>query len=302
MITSLIYCPRKLRPPHNLFELMIKDKKSIENLAVFLNSAFTFLQRELIGRANLGDGALKIEGIDWDRILVPNEELLNRLADAVKPKFDKISKRIIKGIKDESKRKDRKEFEASVLEALGLPKSWCKEILDGVVGLVEDRHLLPKLRSAKKKIRKQRDLTKFAEEIAEEVLPNGPKKFPEEFLPRRGNVQFEEMGLPLGRLKLGESFFGNHEVCDAEGNHLMEVAGAEKSKYIVYAKKSEESLVKIPKNDTILCKSINDYENYLHKLRETIFRAFMEQSGDYTLSENLTRKVFEDFSLPNISQ
>jgi len=297
-----IYNKDNVKVDHNLFELMIKDKKSIENLAVFLNSAFTFLQRELIGRANLGDGALKIEGIDWERILIPKVELLNRLADAVQPIFDKISKRVIKGIGEEAKLKDRKEFESAVLEALGLPKSWCKEILDGVVGLVADRHLLPKLRSAKKKIRQQRDLTKFAEEIAEEVLPNGPKKFPEEFLPRRGNIKFKELSFPLGRLKLGESFFGNHEICDEEGNHLKEVAGAEKAKYIVYAKKSEESLIKIPENETILCKSVNDYENYLHDLCETIFRAFMEQSGDFALSENLTRKVFEEFSIPYISQ
>ena len=60
-------------------------------------------------------------------------------------------------------------------------------------------------------------------------------------------------------------------------------------------------MVKIPKNDTMLCKAVFDYEKYLHTIRETIFRAFMEQSGDHSLSENLTRKVFGEYTLPYIN-
>ena len=60
---------------HNLFELFPKKDNHSYGLGIYLNSSILTLFRELISRVNLGEGATKIEGIDWRDILTPNEKI-----------------------------------------------------------------------------------------------------------------------------------------------------------------------------------------------------------------------------------
>jgi hypothetical protein len=106
--------------------------------------------------------------------------------------------------------------------------------------------------------------------------------------------------LPLGQLKLGETGICVQEICDSEGNHVMEVESEERGKFIVYAKKKDEVIVKVPKNPIVMIKAIKDYEISLRELKAKLFTAFMEKCGDYGASENLTRQVLQEFSLPEI--
>lgn len=281
----------------DFFELKIQDA-SLFN--IFLNSCFFFLQKELIGRANLGDGALKVDGPDWKRILVPNKKLLQSIIKECKTSFNKLCKRKIYSIIEESKRKDRIEFEQSVLKAIGLNASDAESILRGIVELVEERHLLPKLRKTKKKKRIERDTDKLCDEVAEEIFSEGRSMFPEVFVKNWGRLKCEEIEIPAGIIKLGESFFGKQEICDEDGKHVFEVPTIEKGKFLVYAKKRDEQIVKLPLNETVLVKSVQDYEHYLIELKNKFIHAFIDQCGDRILAENLTRKVFEDYNLPYI--
>ena len=283
---------------HNLFEILSEDKDLLEALGIYLNSCVCFIQRELIGRANLGDGALKIEGIDWKRILVPNKGLLQKIQGDCKATFKKICNRKIHSIEEEAKRKDRIEFEQSVLKAIGLKPTDAESILQGVVDLVEERHLLPKLRKTKKKARVERDTDKLCDEVAEEVFAEGLSRFPEGFVKNWGRVRYEETAISAGMIKLGDSFFGKQEICDENGKHLFEVGTIEKGKFLVYAKKKDEHIVKVPVNETVLVKAVQDYECYLVELKDKFIHAFIDQCGDRILAENLTRKVFEDYNLP----
>lgn len=181
-----------------------------------------------------------------------------------------------------------------------MPEELASQILAAVVGLVEERHLLPKLRSSKKKKRFEHDLKKLREEVSDEILLDGPIKFPEGFVKGRSQTEYEEIGVPAGKLKLGESFFDKHEICDAEGEHLMEVGSEEKGKFIVYAKKKDELVIKVPESMVVIKKAVQEYERYLRELKGKVYTAFMEKCGDHSISENLTRQVFEDFDLPDI--
>ncbi|HIJ51768.1 MAG TPA: N-6 DNA methylase [Planctomycetes bacterium] len=285
---------------NNLFEIVSKDKGTLAALGIYLNSAGTFIQKEIIGRIALGDGALKLNGIDWKRILVPEKDVLLNLKKNAGKAFEKLCKRSIKDIKTEAKRKDRIEFEKEVLKSLGLPEELGSQILAGVVGLVEERYLLPKLRTSKKKKRVAQDYAKLCEEVSDELLPNGPVKFPEGFVRCLSQTEYQEIGVPQGELKLGESFFDNHEICDAEGQHLMEVASEVKGKFIVYAKKKDELVLKVPKSRIVIKKAVQEYEIYIRDLSQKLYTAFMEKCGDHLRSENLTRQIFEDFGIPYI--
>jgi len=285
---------------HNLFEVVGEDESVFDGLGIYLNSIVAFIQRELIGRANLGDGALKVEGIDWKRILVPKKEFLLKLKKDAGKAFEKLCKRSIKSIKTEAKRKDRIEFEKVIVKSLGLPETLASQILAAVVGLVEERHLLPKLRTSKKKRRVAQDYAKLGEEVTEEVLADGVRQFPEGFVKGWSRIKCREICVPAGELKLGESFFDTHEICDAEGGHLMEVDSEEKGKFIVYAKKKDELVIKVPESIVVIKKAVQEYEINLKDLRKRLYIAFMEKCGDHSVSENLTRQIFEDFGLPDV--
>jgi len=284
----------------NFYEIRCDDKSLARGLSIYLNSAVSFLQRELIGRTNLGDGALKTEGIDWERILAPRREILLKLEKDVGSFFGKLCRRTIKDIKTEASRSDRINFERQVLKSLGLPAELADQILGGVVCLVEERHLLPKLRSSKVKRRVQQDLGKLRQDVSSEVLPDGPVRFPEGFIKGWSRVECSEIPVPAGKLKLGETGIMVQEVCDEEGQHVMEVSSKERGKFIVYAKKKDEYVVKVPESETVVRKAVQDYEIYLRELRQKLFAGFMEQCGDHSLSENLTERVFEEFDLPDV--
>ncbi len=290
----------RLQVDHRLFEVLCKDGRIVKGLKIYMNSGNAFLCNELTGRANLGDGALEIEGIDWKRILVPKKEILLRIGKRADESFKNLCRRKVRGIKTESKRKDRIEFEESVLESLGLQKKLAGEILGAVVGLVEERYTLPKLRSKKQKKRVAQNYAKLSEEVSEEILADGPRSFPEGFVAGWERMECKEITLCAGTVKLGASFFDKQEICDEEDGHLMEVSTQNEGEFIVYAKKKHEVVVKVPESLIVIKKAVHEYENYLKDLKDRLYVAFMEKCGDRLVSENLTRKVFEDFRLPDI--
>jgi hypothetical protein len=285
---------------HNLFEVISDDENVLDALGIYLNSGIVFLQRELTGRVNLGDGALKVEGIDWERILVPRKKLLATAKKRVGKAFEEINRRSIKDIAPEARRKDRVEFEKRVLGSLGLAEELACQILEAVVELVEERHLLPKLRGLRKKKRVEQDAEKLREEVANEVLPNGVIKFPDGFVKGWGRIKCKEIGVPAGPLKLGTAFFDTQEVCDEEGKHLTDVGSEDEGKFIVYAKKKDGFVMKVPESILAIRKAVHDYEAYVRELGDKLYTAFIDKCGDHSLSKNLTRHVLEEYGLPDV--
>ena len=111
---------------------------------------------------------------------------------------------------------------------------------------------------------------------------------------------WEEIGIAAEEIKLGEAGMGVQEICDGEGNRLMEVWGIEKAKYIVYSKGKSEYVVKVPDSEIVIKKAVKDYEIYVRQIREELYKAFMEKCGDHNLSENLARQVLEECGLPDV--
>jgi len=272
-------------------------------LSTLMNNTLFFMSVELGGRIPFGDGVLwttveeateysiipRVDGLSETRKLELQKSFMSLLTRPIKPIFEEV------------KMPDRQRLDSLVLEALGLDSNkYLKPLYDGLCELVRERLLLPRLRGAKKKRREEQDLAKLKEEIAEEVLADGPIKFPDGFIRDRSKTGYEEIGVPAGELKLGESFFDKQEICDAEGEHFMEVGSEEKGKFIVYAKKKDELVIKVPESMVVIKKVVQEYEGYLRELKGKVYTAFMEKCGDHSISENLTRQVFEDFDLPDI--
>jgi len=295
--------PKNLPVGDVVFVGEFRDKSRSEFGCAFLNSVLTGLFAEVFGRTNLGDGLLTTYGPEIEILPLPLKnlsEVPRKKIEKVLSAFKKLGKRKVLPFGKEIKRKDRKELERAIFECLGLGQNECKAVCQAVYELIEERHLLPKLRTSKKKKRVAQDYAKLCEEVSDELLPNGPVKFPEGFVRGLSQTEYQEIGVPQGELKLGESFFDNHEICDAEGQHLMEVASEAKGKFIVYAKKKDELVLKVPKSRIVIKKAVQEYEIYLRDLSQKLYTAFMEKCGDHSRSENLTRQIFEDFGIPYI--
>lgn len=275
------------------------DKSRSAFGSAFLNSVITALFAEVLGRANLGDGLLTTYGPEIEVFPIPKQVSKKDSTEIVKL-FNAIAKRDVLPFDEEIKKNDRKAFELAIFKSLGLTESDYVAVCEAVNDLIEERNSLPKLRSVKIKKRKLHDIGKIREAIEQEVLAAGVRKFPEGFIERFEKVKGTEIGLPAGRMKLGENFWGKQELCSEDGAHVREEPSIERAKFILYAKGKDALVVKVPESEIVIKKAVQEYGLYLKDLQEKLYRAFMEQCGDHTLSENLTKQVFEDYGLPDI--
>ncbi|MGD0078068.1 MAG: N-6 DNA methylase [Sedimentisphaerales bacterium] len=284
-----------------VFVGQFNKKEYAESGCAAMNSSLVALFAEVFGRANLGDGLLTTYGPEIGGLLLPifkGAEKKKAREDAITA-FRKIGRRTILPFDQEHKRKDRQEFEKHLFRWCGLSEKDYEKVCAAVEEMIEERHSLPKMRTVKKKKRIEHDVGKYKEEVTEEILPNGVKRFPDAFVKAGSKTEWEEIGIGAEKIKLGERGMVVQEICDAEGNHLMEVPSIEKAKYIVYAKQKDEQIVKVPDSEIVIKKAVKDYEIYARQIKEELYRAFMEKCGDHSLSENLTMQVLEEYDLPD---
>jgi hypothetical protein len=136
---------------HNLFEIAPKAS-SREPITIF--STLTVMFRELYGRSNLGEGALKTEGIDIVRIMIVNPNHFSKKEfDQICSALDKLKNREIKSIFEECgldrnrdlreqepcPLPDRKRLDDIVFDAIGLTAAERKEVYWSVCELVKNR-------------------------------------------------------------------------------------------------------------------------------------------------------------------
>jgi hypothetical protein len=270
-------------------------------LAAALNSSLSFLFMEMIGRVSLGEGALDIMVQDaQEYMLVP--DLFDKNCAKLLKAFDKLIQRPIQQIAEETKLKDRQAFDRAVLEAVGLdPKVFLKPIYYALIELSSERINLAKLRKKLRNNKYQRDVEKLKDFVRNDLLPEGPRLFPESFLDPRYLKNREEIGTAGPGLKLGRFFMGRQEVIhETNRDYRYEAKSLEEAKYIIYAQRPNAYIVPVPKDSIALAQAIQKYEKYLRGLREDIFQAFASRALDAKLADQLTSELWTEFGLPDI--
>jgi hypothetical protein len=136
---------------HNLFEIKPKRKRDIFPLFCFLLSTSSMLMKEFFGRTNLGEGALKTEGSDINKFLVPKEYdkktrlLLGKLKKKyhnapINSIFDDLQTSESSKVLMENILPERRELDQIVMgEMLGLNENEQFEVYKAVVDLVGSR-------------------------------------------------------------------------------------------------------------------------------------------------------------------
>ena len=215
--------------------------------------------------------------------------------------FDKLSHRDVKPIFEEVKMKDRQKLDSLVLEAMGLdPAKYLQPIYDGLTELVRERIELAAMRKGLKKAKPARDTTKVMEEAMAELVQEGIKKFPGDFLSQKPKPQdCQNVAVPDAPLKLGHFFMGQQEVTDGAG-FSYNAANVMSAKYIIYARKTEEYVVLLPNDERVVTKAVTNYEIYLKELFQKLNQDLLNRTFDHKQSETLSRRIFEALGLPKV--
>jgi type I restriction-modification system DNA methylase subunit len=284
-----------------LYDIYLKKGVSADLIGAFLNSSLSFYSVELGGRVNLGDGALDFKVYEADDILVPDHKL-KLIPLAIYNSFNSLSTRPIRPIFEEVKMPDRQKFDSLVLEALGLdPKKYLKPLYDGLCELVKERIELAKMRKKVKKARPERDIEKVKREVIEEFLPNGPKRFPKDFLdPSVKADKMKEVSLPDETLRLGNYFFGEQEVITDNG-FVYKAKNPVEAKYLIYSQRPGVKKVLVPTETMPLFKTVKNYENYLRYLKDEMAKALLNRTLDQQMAERLLNQILEENRLLEIS-
>jgi hypothetical protein len=197
--------------------------------------------------------------------------------------------------------KDRQELDSAVLEVLGLdPKIYLPRIYEGLCELVRERIELPKMRKKVKKSKTERDIEKLKEDVINEILPDGVKKFPEDFWDlsiKRG--EFKELTLPEEPIEISQPFFEEIEI-SSKGGFSCKTRNPSEAKYVKYAHLNGKLTVKIPAKPISIFKTVSAYERYIKDLKNKLFESFYNRTHDQKLSSSLIQSILERLKLPII--
>jgi type I restriction enzyme M protein len=141
----------ELQVDHNLFEIKPKKKRDTLPLLCFLLSTVSMMFKEFGGRVNLGEGALKTEGIDVEKLLVIKDisketrSKLRKLAKkypnpAIDSIFNDLNAQTSAEVSIENIRSARRELDKIIMgDILGLSEEEQLEVYRAVIDLVKAR-------------------------------------------------------------------------------------------------------------------------------------------------------------------
>jgi hypothetical protein len=298
------FCPTPVIADKRLYFLVPGGGVEDELLAAVMNSSLTALNTEIVGRVTMGDGVLDMTVEEAkDYLFVPN---LHRVSDVEKrvitKAFEPLCKREIGSVFEEMKQKDRQALDAAILTAMGLaPKKYLKPIYEALCELVQERIGLGEQRGKmrKTKVRKAKAEKESFQEVLDEILPHGPRRFPEDFISHAvAKDDRFEVALPKTPLRLDVSPM--YVYLYAGASKFLQVKYPGEGKFMIYCQQAGQSVAAIPSKRVEVTRTVANYEDYLRDLRKTLYDAFYRRTLDVSVAARLTQAAFDQFKLPTV--
>lgn len=299
------YSPTPLIADNRLY--FLSPVKGVSNMlmAAVMNASITSLMMELTGRTTLGDGALEFKVEDArDYLLVPNArefDLARR--QEIESAFKPLLKRPIGSVFEEVKQSDHQALDRAVLKAMGLDsEKWLPRIYEGLTTLVRERIQLGQMRGQSRRNRTQKAASRVSEEVLQDILPNGPKKFPNDFLPptvRSG--EFREISLPTSPLRHKGHWMGKEELATEDGETLH-ASNKFEMRYILYAQGNGQPVARLPKQSVEISRAVTAYQQYLRDLRERLHQAYFTRTLDQAAATRFVGEIWRKLGLPQLEE
>jgi hypothetical protein len=136
----------------------------------------------------------------------------------------------------------------------------------------------------------------FTDMILAELLPDGPKDFPGDFLVEyKGKAS--PVKLPNEPIEVVQQSGGTYIIRSNFG-FCHCVRNACEGNFILYASLRGHRVVHMPQEMITVFKAVKGYENYLRELRRTLLQAYERKSGHRPTAEYQAKQVFRKYGLP----
>ena len=261
------YNPARLFIDARLYGIDVFDESvDKEVLAAILNSTVTALFVELWGRANLGQGALDVKVYEYSSLPIINPRLIdNDIKTKIKELFRKLMQISADSITNEMKENGvRRELDCLILcDILGLTSEDLISLYNALTDLVASR-----IRRAESARGERNRTTTNIDGIAESVLQRLEarlRKFPDEYLSNYSGSWLTEYILPKSdNIILGSDLKGFY----VKVNEKEVYRGWKPylAKYIYYSLLSGNNVVRIPRDEDVVKKAVEMFEEDLRRL------------------------------------
>jgi hypothetical protein len=299
------YSEKPLIADKRLYFLSPVENTPYELVAAVMNCSLTAFMTELAGRVTLGDGALELTVEDAaDGLRIPDVRNFDAAQrSAIRTAFKPLLARPIGSVHEEVGKADRRQLDAAVLRAMGLdPQHWLPLIHDGLTTLVSERAGLGRQRGQTRRARPQKAANRVADEVLSDLLPDGPQRFPDDFLsPAAKQGGFREIPLPHKPLRHRGHFFGGEEL-SAEDGEILRVANKFEVRYVLYAQANGQPIARLPEKPIELSRAVADYTKYLRELRGQLQQAYYARSLDRGAAERFVTDAWRKLGLPDVPE
>jgi len=289
---------------HNLFEIQTKSKNFLASTSLFFVSSVSPLIKELGGRVNLGEGALKTEGIDIERLLTIKPSALNRQqADALESWIGKYKKFAHNSLFSElgayspeeislDKIKfDRRELDKIVMgDILGLSDEEQLEVYRAIVDLVKSRIDKAKSFGKRKKTKEGIDIDLLVQTVMDNLGEKTLGKFYQDNILSHRPLYIKRLPVPSGEIKLEQDLFGWRL---SWGRHYISCTSESEARYLKVWLEAGLERIKIPKDENYMNSIVTELEN-LKKMTDEVFENYLGSILDPRTHQRLLHHLWQE--------
>jgi len=289
---------------HNLFEIQPKRRNFLMPISLFFTSSLAPFIKELGGRVNLGEGALKTEGIDIERLLTVTPSTLNkRQVDALQAwtnkhgefahssLFSELGVNSPEEVSLEKVKPDRRELDKIIMgEILGLSDEEQLEVYRAVVDLVKSRIERAKSFGKRRKTKEGIDIDLLVKTVMDKLGDDTLGKFYREKILTHKPLRSRSLPKVSGEIKLEQELFGWRL---SSGREHIDCTSETEARYLkVWLEAAQES-IKIPKDEDYLKDIVPELESLKQKTDE-VFEDYLGSILDSRLRQRLLHQLWQE--------
>lgn len=284
----------------NLYELKHKKKRNNLALLCFLLSTPCVLFKELLGRVNLGEGALKTEIIDTEKLYIPKEfskdvlkslrKLARKYEDVpINSIFDELSARHPDEVSLNKVKPARRELDKIIMgDMLGLTDDEQLEVYRAVVDLVKSRIEKAKSFGKKGKTKEGFDIELLTRTVKEKLGDKLLGNFYREKILNQKNIKTVKLFHPTKEIEIKKDFLKGSGWLLSSGKDFIECQSEVEAEYLKIWLESGLEEVKVPKDESYLSKILPEFK----ALKEEIDQIISDHISTIT-SQKLQQKILQ---------
>jgi len=265
---------------HNLFEIKPKRKRDTLPLLCFLLSTVSMLFKEFGGRVNLGEGALKTEGIDVEKL-----PIVIKFPKEIRQKLRKLAKKYpspeIQSIFEDLKANApedvtlgkvnpaRRELDKIIMDdILGLTEDEQLEVYRAVVDLVKSRIEKAKSVDKKGKIKDGLDVELLTRTIKEKLGDKLLGDFYSEKILSQKNLKTVKLFHIANEINIKNELFGWRII---SGKEYIDCQSEAEAEYLKIWLESGLDEVKVPKDESYFSKILPELKALKERIDQIIY-------------------------------